>query len=57
MVHGYYKNIDNQLSYKDLSLEKNAHRQPGIGHSGIGASFPMLITMSSGIILVFNFPI
>lgn len=56
IVHGYSK--DKKVAiYKNEGLVKKAHLQPGIGHSGIGASLPMLITISSGIILVFNFPI
>ena len=36
---------------------EESNLSPGIGHSGIGASFPILIVMSLGWMRLFNFPI
>ena len=46
----------------DFKCEKeqaicHSYRRPGIGHSGIGASAPILITISSGHMRLFTFPI
>lgn len=37
--------------------EEESNLSPGIGHSGIGAPFPILIVMSLGRMRLFNFPI